>query len=156
MAEFLRGSFPPPESESLLSIYPVPYKPPSCAVMGGLLSLVTLLRAGVPSYLSRGSQMWPGVDTLICISDYCCDEYILQAPSVAWCLALSSCISLLLINQAKRKDPDASASSPTPRALVGRWKAWGLACEQWREGPPSRNDTGSGEDDRAHHLYTGS
>lgn len=59
VAEFLRGSFPPPESESLLSIYPVPYKPPSCAVMGGLLSLVTLLRAGVPSYLSRGSQMWP-------------------------------------------------------------------------------------------------
>lgn len=71
--------------------------------MGGLLSLVTLLRAGVPSYLSRGSQIWPGVDTLICISDYCCDEYILQAPSVAWCLALSSRISLLLINQAKGK-----------------------------------------------------
>ena len=67
--------------------------------------------------------MWPGIDTLICISDYCCDEYILQAPSVTWCLALSSCISLLLINQAKSKDPDASASSPTPCALVGRWKA---------------------------------
>ena len=87
--------------------------------MGGLLSLVTLLRAGVPSYLSRGSQMWPGVDTLICISDYCCDEYILQAPSVAWCLALSSCISLLLINQAKRKDPYYGPNLETPREATG-------------------------------------
>lgn len=52
VAEFLMAPSHLPESESLLSIYPVPYKPPSCAVLGGLLSLVTLLRAGVPSYLS--------------------------------------------------------------------------------------------------------